>query len=518
MKKSILAFASVIGWIGAAASQPADRPNIVFILADDMGYGDVSCLNPEGKIKTPNLDRIARSGVVFTDAHSGSAVCTPTRYSLLTGRYSWRSTLKSGVLFGYDEAIIPSDRKTVAAMLKDQGYQTACFGKWHLGWTWNNISQGAGDVDFSKPITHGPTTLGFDYFYGISGSLDMAPYVYVENDRPTSVPDRETEGHNLPVGAEGYNGAFWRKGPTGSDFDHQDCLPNLTRRAVKYIEEKSTTGKPYFLYFPMPAPHTPLLPSEEFQGKSGVSPYADFVMMVDAEVGKILDAVKQSGQQQNTIVVFASDNGFAPAADLKGQTSKGHNPSAIYRGHKADLYDGGHRIPCLMQWPAKIRKAHVVSQTICLADFVATFAQISGYQLAGNEAEDSYNLLPAIRKPGYSRTIREATVHHSVNGNFSIRKGDWKLLLSPGSGGWSSPTPGKEEEGLPQVQLYNLKNDPSEKNNVYAGHPELVTELKALLQKYVQEGRSTPGKPQKNDGEYPWKQLEWMDQEINFSR
>jgi arylsulfatase A len=482
-------------------------PNIVFILADDLGYGDVSSLNKYGKITTPNIDRIAKAGVVFTDSHSSSAVCTPTRYSILTGRYNWRSTLKNGVLEGYSRPLIPHNRKTIEAMLHEKNYNTACIGKWHLGWDWNNIEKGIDSIRYDKPIENGPTTLGFDYFYGFSGSLDMPPYIYVENDKPTSLPNRITEGNNIPVGTAGSDGTYWRKGPTGSDFDHQDCLPSLIRRAVKYIEENSKSEKPYFLYLPIPAPHTPILPSKEFQGKSGLNSYADYVLMIDFEVGKILNAIEEGGKKANTIVVFTSDNGCSPWADFETLKSKGHNPSYIFRGHKADLFDGGHRIPCLMQWPEKIKTPHTVSQTICLNDFMATFASIIGYKLADNEAEDSYNFLPAILNKNYSKIIREATVHHSINGCFTIRKGDWKLLLSAGSGGWSFPKPGKEEEGLPPVQLYNLKDDPSEKINVQNRNPEVVSHLTALLKKYIENGRSTPGTPQKNDGEYPWKQI-----------
>ena len=359
-------------------------PNIVYILADDLGYGDVSALNEHSMIQTINIDRLAQEGVVFSDAHSSSAVCTPTRYGILTGRYNWRSTLKKGVLGGYSSALIPSDRKTMPGMLKDQGYQTACMGKWHLGWNWNSISKGEDSIDYSKPISNGPTTLGFDYFYGFSGSLDMPPYVYVENDMPTSVPNHVTEGNNIPVGSAGWNGAFWRKGRTGSDFDHRDCLSNLTRRAVKYITESVKSKKPYFLYFPMPAPHTPILPSNEFQGKSGLNAYADYVMMVDFEVGEILNAIDQSGEKENTIVVFDSDNGCSPWADFETLKGKGHNPSYIYRGYKADLFDGGHRIPCMVRWPAKV-KPHIAGQTICLTDFFATFSAITGYRLKDDE-------------------------------------------------------------------------------------------------------------------------------------
>jgi arylsulfatase A len=485
-----------------------DYPNIVFILADDLGYGDISCLNYQSKIKTPNIDRIASSGIIFTDAHSSSAVSTPTRYGILTGRYSWRSTLKSGVLDGYSKALIPASRKTIAGMLKEQGYNTGYIGKWHLGWDWNNVEKGNDSVDFSRPIMNGPTTRGFDYFYGISGSLDMPPYVYVENNMPTSATDRITVGNNSPVGSPGYDGSYWREGPTGSDFNHRECTPNLTRRACEYIRDNAASEKAFFLYIAFPSPHTPILPSDEFKGKSGLNQYADFVMMVDSSVGEILNAVDKSGEKKNTIVVFASDNGCAPWADFELLKSKGHNPSYIYRGHKADLYDGGHRIPCLLQWPARVSNPYTVNQTVCLNDFMATIADIVHYQLADNEGEDSYSLLPAILRPGYGKTIREATIHHSVNGNFSIRKGEWKLLFSPGSGGWSSPKPGKEEEGLPLVQLYNMKDDPGEQVNIQDKYPDIVKELTDLMKKYIEEGRSTTGKPQTNDGEYPWKQVE----------
>ena len=493
---------------GTSRIASAETPkNIVLIYADDIGYGDLSCLNNQSKIKTPNIDRIASVGITFTDAHSSSSVSTPTRYGILTGRYNWRSNLKSGVLDGYSKSLINPERKTMSRMLKEKGYQTAYIGKWHLGWEWNNIDKGTDSVDFSKPITNGPTTLGFDYFYGISGSLDMPPYVYVENDNPTSLPNRLTVGNNSPVGNPYYDGSFWREGPTGSDFDHLDCTPNLTRRACNYIEDQVSSEKPYFLYIAYTSPHTPIIPSEDFQGESGLNPYADFVMMVDSDIGKILDEIELSGENKNTIVVVTSDNGCSPWADFETLKSKGHNPSYIFRGYKADLYDGGHHIPCLIQWPAKVRKPREVKQTVCLNDFMATFADIIDYQLADNEGEDSYSLLPVILKPRYKKNIREALVHHSINGNFSIRKGKWKLLLSPGSGGWSYPKPGNEEEGLPPVQLFDMKDDPGEKVNLQDKYPDVVKELSDLLKKYVEEGRSTPGKPQKNDGEYPWKQI-----------
>ena len=492
--------------LSGCAQQPQEqkKPNIVFIFADDMGYGDVSAFNENSKIQTTNIDRIANEGVAFTDAHSSSSVSTPSRYSLLTGRYNWRSDLKSGVLMGYNKALIAPDRRTIASVLRDQGYQTACIGKWHLGWDWNNIEAGKDSVDFSKPITNGPTTRGFDYFYGIIASLDMAPYVYVENDMPTALPDRETVNDGMK---------YWRKGPTASDFDHEQTLPNFINRAVDYIHDKSKGDKPFYLYLPLPAPHTPILPIKEYQGKSGLNPYGDFVLMVDDMVGKVMKALKDAGVDDNTILVFSTDNGCSPQAKFDELQEKGHYPSYIYRGHKADLFDGGHRIPCVVRWPAKI-KPHTVNQTVCLTDFFATFATIADYQLKDSEGEDSYNILPLLLNEKEGDVIREATVHHSINGDFTIRKGQWKLLLSPSSGGWSFPKPGTDDEvikTLPLIQLYNMKTDPAEKNNVYAEHPEVVKELKDLMIKYVKEGRSTPGAPQKNDGPEVWKQLSWME-------
>lgn len=501
MKNVFLATAAILSLLSCTEKQK--QPNIIFILADDMGYGDVSYFDNNSKLKTENLDRMAQEGVVFTDAHSSSSVSTPTRYGILTGRYNWRSTLKNNVLYGYDKALIPADRETMASMLRKNGYTTAGIGKWHLGWDWDNIDAGKDKVDFSKPVQNGPTTRGFDYFYGFCGSLDMAPYVYIENDMPTSLPDRET------VNEGKYS--WWRKGPTGADFVHEEVLPNLVDRACNYIKEKAKADQPYFLYLPLPAPHTPILPTEEFRGKSGIGEYGDFVLMVDAMVGKVLQAVKESGEDGNTIVVFTTDNGCSPAAGIKEMEAQGHRPNSIYRGHKADLFDGGHRIPCILRWPEGT-KPHEVRQTVCLTDFYATFAAINGYKLMDSEGEDSYNLLPAIVSETEIDPIREATVHHSIDGQFTIRQGDWKLLLSASSGGWSAPTPTDTLalNSLPPIQLYNMKDDPSETTNVEAEHPEIVSRLRALMAKYVREGRSTPGAPQKNDGEYPWKELDWM--------
>ena len=485
-------------FFACTAENVEKAPNIVFILADDMGYGDVSALNENSGIQTPNIDKMAQHGVVFTDAHSSSAVSTPTRYGILTGRYNWRSTMKRGVLGGYSLPLIAKERRTIASILKDQNYETACIGKWHLGWIWDNIEAGNEQVDFSKPITHGPLDVGFDYSYCIPASLDMPPYVYVENNLSTTVPDRITEN----TGAQ----SWWRKGPTGADFDHNTTLSHLVGKAVNFIERKANKEKPFFLSLPLPAPHTPILPSDNFLGKSGLNPYGDFVMEVDYMVGLINDALKKNGIDQNTIVVFTSDNGCSPEAAFDELQAKGHFPSYIFRGHKADLFEGGHHVPCIVQWPAKI-KSHKVNQTICLTDFLATFASVAGYELNDYEGEDSFCLLSLLENETEKEIIREATVHHSINGEFTIRKGDWKLLLSPSSGGWSFPRPNRDTVAineLPKIQLYNLKNDPTEAQNVYANNMDVAQEMTNLMIHYIKNGRSTPGLPQSNDGPEDW--------------
>ncbi len=489
---------------GKNTSATADKkfPNVVYILADDLGYGDISRLNADSKIKTPNIDRLAEQGMVFTDAHSGSAVCTPTRYGILTGRYCWRSKLKSGTLWGYSPPLIPQQRLTVASMLKQKGYHTACVGKWHLGWDWSTKTDvpfgdrpGPNDdqiVDFTKPITNGPTTRGFDYYFGISASLDMSPYVYVENDRPTALPDRI-----MPAGADK---KLCRSGPATPDFDINQVLPKLTEKAVEYINHRATQkNKPFFLYFPLSAPHTPILPTDPFLGKSGTNEYGDFVLQVDWTVGQVMKALTENGVEKNTLIIFTSDNGCSPYANFDELAAVGHYPSYVFRGHKTDIFDGGHRIPFIARWPGKIKPASVCNQTICLTDLMATTAQITGFDLSDNAGEDSVSILAAMT--GTAKVpLREAVVHHSGNGSFAIRQGKWKLVLCPDSGGWSEPKPGsKQARNLPAVQLYDLTSDIGEKQNLYREHPDVVKKLTELLEQYVNRGRSTPGKSQRND-------------------
>lgn len=493
----------------ARAGQQPGQPNIVYILCDDLGYGDVRCLNPQGKIPTPAFDRIAREGMVFTDAHSGSAVCTPTRYGVLTGRYAWRSKLQRGVLGGLSPRLIEPERMTVASLLKQHGYHTACVGKWHLGMDWvrqpgkqvNELSIESRDqvwnVDFSKPITNGPNAVGFDYYYGISASLDMVPYTFIENSAVTKLPTEDKAfamTGNRPGGKS-------RQGPAAPGFDVDQVLPRLTEKAVAYIAERAPharDGQPFFLYLPFASPHTPIAPTEPWQGKSGLNPYADFVMQTDWAIGQVLEALEQHGLADNTLVIATSDNGCSPQARMEELKEKGHHPSGIYRGHKADIYEGGHRVPFVVRWPAKVKPGQRCDQTVCLTDLMATAAQIVGAKLPDDAGEDSVSLLPALLGQA-DRPLREATVHHSINGSFAIRQGKWKLALCPGSGGWSFPRPGRDSsKELPALQLFDLEADPGEEINLYEKHPDVVQRLTALMEKYVDQGRSTPGNPQSN--------------------
>ncbi len=472
----------------------AQQPNIVFILADDLGYGDVNCFNPAGKIKTPHMDRLAAQGMSFTQSHSSSAVCTPTRYGILTGRYNWRSSLQTGVLGGYSRRLIEPNRMTVAAFLKKQGYSTACFGKWHLGMDMplkgGGYAKNYGDqwkVDYTGVIVNGPLSVGFDRYYGISASLDMPPYVFIENDRFTGVPTVEK--------------TWIRKGPATKEFEAVDVLPTLARKAIGFINEsapEARKGHPFFLYLPLASPHTPIVPGPSWEGKSQLSPYGDFVMQTDDAIGQVLNALDTAGLGKDTLVILTSDNGCAPMADIEGMIKKGHYPSGPFRGHKADIFEGGHHLPFIVRWTGQVQPGSTSEQLVCHNDFFRTVASILDVPLPDDCAEDSISFLPTLRnKP--SSANRTNLIHHSVNGSFAIQQDGWKLILTPDSGGWSDPRPGKYRPGsLPTSQLYNLKKDVAEKQNAQAENQSIVKDLTALLEKYVTEGRSTPGKPQKN--------------------
>ncbi len=472
--------------VSVAVAREAERPNIVFILADDMGTGDLGCYNPESKVPTPNMDRLAAGGMRFTDMHSPSAVCTPTRYGVLTGRYAWRTRLKSGVLWGYSPNLIEPGRVTVAELLRDHGYATACIGKWHLG---------LGDAertDYSRPLRPGPLDHGFDFFFGIPASLDIEPYVWVENDRVLEAPTGQIAASKpRRGGGEG----FWRGGPIAPGFRHADVLPMITRKAVEYIEERKGSEVPFFLYFPLTAPHTPWLPAEEFRGKSGAGPYGDFTAQVDWTVGRVLDALERAGVAERTLVILTSDNGahWTPA-DIE---KYGHRANHRLRGQKADIWEGGHRVPFIARWPGRVPAGMVSDRLGCLTDFWATAASIVGAAVPGRAAEDSFDLLPVLvpssqTGDGNPPVAREAVVNHSANGTFAIRRGSMKLILGRGSGGFSNPRTIKPGPGEPTGQLYDLAEDPAETVNLYGDRPEVVEELTALLDDYRERGASHP--------------------------
>lgn len=476
------------------------RPNIVYILADDLGWGDLKALNRDSKIATPALDKLASQGMLFSDAHSGSAVCTPTRYGILTGRYSWRTKLQNGVLGGYSPPLIAEETPTLPAFLKSNGYHTVCFGKWHLGMELalkeGGTAKGYGDqwkVDYAQPIKNGPTTRGFDRYFGISALLDMPPYIWIENDRTVGIPTVEK--------------TWIRKGPAAAEFEAVDVLPMLTKKTVEFFEQQGAAKprQPFFLYLPLASPHTPIEVAPEWRGKSGLNPYADFVMQTDDAVGQMLTALDHAGLAENTLVIFTSDNGCSPQAKYPKLLAKGHNPSGPWRGHKADIFEGGHRVPFLVRWPQKLEAGSVCGQTICLTDLWATAADIIGVKPPENAAVDSVSFLPYLQKAELVKPLREGTVHHSINGSFAIRHGDWKLCFCKDSGGWSDPTPkSTAAKKLTGYQLYNLKDDPGEKTNVIEKHPKIAEELTQLLGDTVKNGRSTPG-PAQNDVEVSWR-------------
>lgn len=472
----------------SAALQAASSPNIIYILADDLGYGDVHSLNPEyGKIPTPAMDRLASEGMVFTDAHSNSSVCTPTRYGVLTGRYNWRTWKQGGVLFGFDQPLIKAGRMTVASFLKEQGYQTAIVGKWHLGLglqtpagqPTKGKSAEVNGVDWTARITGGPVDLGFDYWYGIAASLDMPPYIWIENDRF--------------IGKCTMNKAFHRIGPAHADFEAIDVLDVIGEKSAEYIA-KQKAGEPFFLYVPLTSPHAPIIPTEKWKGRSKLSLYGDFVMHTDAIIAQITEAVDTAKLAENTIIIVTSDNGCSKVADIKELKKKGHYPNGIYRGSKSDIWDGGHRVPFIVRWPAGVKAGSSSDELICLTDLMATAAELSGAELPDDVGEDSVSFVSALKGEPIV-TERTGIVHHSVSGQFAYRSGKWKILMNKGSGGWTREPMAVD---APE-QLYDMEADPGEQNNLYHSHPEVFERLLAQLESDVKRGRSTAGPNLKND-------------------
>jgi arylsulfatase A len=457
--------------IAGNSSHAADFPNIVIILADDMGFGEVQHLNPErGRIKTPHLDQLSREGLVFTDGHSGSSVCTPTRYGLMTGRYAWRTRLQKGVLTG-GESLIAKDRLTIAGMLRKKGYHTAMVGKWHLGMLYDGVKN-SGKVNVGAKISHGPIDRGgFNEFHGFHHARQMN--LWIENEKVT---------RNLKP---------------------DEMLPLLTSQAVKFVLGRKGKKQPFFLYVPWNSPHSPVVPTKEWQGKSRLNAHADFVMQTDDSFGQVLQALKDAGHFENTLVICTSDNGTSgPTSKIESLISKGHYPSANLRGSKADIWDGGHRVPFIASWPKVIKPGRTTDALVCLTDIMASAADLTGFEIPQNAAEDSLSFVNVLR--GEGKPLRENLVHHSIEGQFAIRQGRWKLICCPGSGGWSKPgtkTAIKQanRKKLPMIQLYDMKQDIGEKKNLSTKLSTKAMELRALLDQQIAMGRSTPGSKQKND-------------------
>ena len=486
------------------AAEPA-KPNVVCILADDLGYGDVGSYNPSSKIPTPNIDRLAKEGVRFTDAHSPSAVCTPTRYALLTGRYAWRTRLQRGVLGPFSQPLIAEKQLTVPAMLRDRGYATACVGKWHLGWGWPKPGDD-GKRDFTQPIPDGPTARGFDSYFG-TDVPNYPPYCFIENDRTVGIPSAAA-----PVGKDSFNIA----GLMVPEWKLVDVLPGLEKRAVEYIGKAAKSGKPFFLYLPLTSPHFPVVPSAEFKGKGAVGEYGDFVTQTDAVVGKVLDALKTAGVADNTLVILTSDNGPEITGEVKSGAYDrpkefGHASMGTLRGTKRDVWEGGHRVPFVARWPGKIKTGTTCDETVCHVDLMATLAALLEVKLPADAGVDSMNILPALLGDKLAAPLREATVHHSAQGTFAIRRGDWVLILAPtgddnakkGEPDWFRKDRGYTAHTEPG-ELFNLSKDPTQQDNRYAAEPDKVKELVALMERYVSDGRSTPGPKQKNDADVTW--------------
>jgi arylsulfatase A len=492
---AVVAVASVASVArGGGAQRPATSPlpNIVVILTDDQGYGDVSAFNPASRIPTPHIDRLAREGMRFTDAHSSSSVCTPTRYGLLTGRYAWRTRLKKGVLWSNGDTLIEPGRTTLATMLRERGYYTAAVGKWHLGLHWTARAAATVDretlngptewIDYTGPVTGGPIAAGFDEFFGIPASLDMRDYVYVENERVVEAPTAR-----LPGIAEGLPG-FYRRGVAGPSFRVEGVLDDLTTRAVNVVKRRSGGTQPFFLYLALAAPHTPMLPTGSFVGKTALGPYGDFVAQTDAAIGAVLTAIEAQDEARRTVVILASDNGPAPIAGIADLLKRGHDAAGGWRGAKHGLYEGGHRVPFVVRWPGVTRAGTTSARTIVLTDVIRTLADGLGGNLSRGAAEDSVSFYPVLRDAGYDGPLHEAIVMHSAEGEFAIRQGRWKLILAPEP---RDPVRhGSAVAAAASVQLYDLDADPKETRTLESTEPEIVTRLRDLLEEYRRTGRS----------------------------
>ncbi len=454
-----------------AETHQKNLPNIVFILADDMGYGDIKAYNPASKIPTPFIDRLAREGMKFTDAHAPGSWCVPSRYGLMTGQYPIRKQMdvKKGGLIGPDQI-------TLASLLKRNGYHTGMVGKWHLGF------DGVGDwnkADYSKPLQGGPADHGFDYFYGMHASTDIPPYFFIENKRIVNAPTDTIAENQSPDATTKISGAFWRSGKIAPGFKHEEVLPGFTKKAMSFIESHVNEKKqPFFLYFALTGPHTPWVANKQFKGKSRVGEYGDFTMQVDHTVGEILKTLDKLGVKDNTLIIFTSDNG--PVWYKQDIQKFNHRAAGNYRGMKLDAYEGAHRMPFIARWPARIKPNTSSSQMLCFTDMLATFAALTGEKLLPTITRDSYIALPGLLKKG--EPIRKGLI---VEGH-TVREGDWKLIIGSGTGVLQREWGGVTAQPL-EGELYNLRKDPLEATNVYAKYPKKVAELKKRMEQYKRQ-------------------------------
>jgi len=484
-----------------------ERPNIVFILADDLGYGDVGCYNPESKVATPNIDRLASQGLRFTDAHSPSTVCTPTRYSLLTGRMAFRTGMRGVFTGAGGPCMIEAGRLTLPGMLRQRGYATACFGKWHVGMTFFDdegraINQSGLDgvkrIDYSRAIPDGPIDRGFDQFFGTvcCPTTDWL-YAWIDGNRipvpPTGLLDRSS----LPKHPFAFDN---RRGMIAPDFDLEEVdlvfLEKSREFLERHVEERPDT--PFFLFHSAQAVHLPSFPADRFKGKSGAGPHGDFIFEMDYIVGELMRTLERLGVAEKTLVMFSSDNGPEVSTTFHMRNDQGHDGARPWRGMKRDQWEGGHRVPLVARWPGKIERASTTDETVCLTDFLATCAAIVGFPLPNDAAEDSFNILPVLIGQERGKPVRRYTLHQTIKLELAIRRGPWKYLDHRGSGGNNYAGKYLKPYVLPEKapdapgQLYNLDTDPGETTNLYFERPEIVKELKSQLEEYKESGRSAP--------------------------
>lgn len=479
----------------------ADRPNIVVILADDFGVGDIRAHYPDNTVASPYLDRFVQQSMSFTDAHSPSAVCSPTRYGLLTGRYAWRTRLQEWVIAAYEPPLIVEDRPTLPGLLQQNGYHTACIGKWHLGWDWPGLQKASMTEepngqkllrwDFTKPIPGGPVHRGFDYFFGVD-LPNLPPFTFLENDRVVTQPTARykfepSAGVVMPRSFEGC--------PMAPDWQFDNILPELTRRVVHHVHDRAQQDEPFFLYFSMTSPHEPVVPSKDFRGKSGIAPIADFLMETDWSAGQVIKAIDDAGIADDTIVIFTGDNGHSHYTGWNELVQAGHLPSGPYRGHKGDVWEGGHRVPLVVRWPNRIAAGSSSDRMVCLTDIFATCAQTVGADLPMDGAEDSISFLPSLL--GKTNGVgRNTVVNHSNHGEFAYRDGSWKLVFK-----MSGRNP-QQSRGQPTVpELYNLKTDVAEEHELSKKHPEIVDRMSTALTALIERGTSRPGQDSSNDAD-----------------